>query len=255
MYGCKVVCFFVILACMFSGTFASETMDTARQIEKGKARVVFYNSSFKNSPVLKVRGTGNVRITQGYEYATDYETEVNCSGYGNQTVLKVSYNPFEGLIWWGKIGSADYRLDVPSTSYISTSLVSSSPGLMSGIGARYLIFPETVVTPALGADFSLTLSEIRFDRAYQLRFETAEGQIAFIISKTMSVFEPYGGIKVYRSYSKITDTQTFESTSGYKDNVNLFGGVRVKLYRYEWLIVEGNFIGETGISAGVGLGF
>ena len=243
--------------------YASETMDTAEQIEKGKFRLTFYYSCFENNPAFKV--SGPVRISTGPGtgvIVTGAETEILCAGEGNQANVKLTFNPFEGFIWWGKITTIlNYTLTIPSTTATSTQLQAVEPGISAGLGIRYQVFPETIVSPGICIDFALTATEINFKKFLSIsrqiqivknKFEMQELQMSFLVSKKYRYIQPYGGFKVFRLYSKLLDEISLEESHGLKDNVNLYLGAKINLKKFEWLILEGNFIGERSISVGFG---
>jgi hypothetical protein len=260
----------VLLVLLPSLVFAVETMDTAMQLSEGKIRaVVYYNdSSFK--PILQVKGEDKITVVVGskeFEYFDYTEQTINCDSKSTRAVLKVTFNPFGGLNWWAKIGSSNYTLEIPSSS-IRNRLDSTVPGFVIGIGVRYQLFPDTFVTPGVCLDFGLTCSDYKFNRFYpgseagmvivNNRLEVTEAQMTLLVSKSKfrnTQIEPYGGLSVFRYYTKLTDESTLVHADGFTDNPGLFVGAKIKIYPLEWLIFEWNFFGKTSLSLGFGWGF
>ncbi len=243
---------------IFNFVYASEILDSAYQIEKGKFRSVIYYSSFENNPIFKLKEKND----QLYGISGYTETEISCTGKGEISGIKVLFNPFDGFVWWGKLGSCNYILEVPSYS-VANKFELDRPGLLVGFGLRYQIFPETIVNPGMCLDFGLTVSEYKFKKfsvdgssreIINNRFETIEGQTAFLLSKRYKIFEPYCGVKIFRSFSKITDCDFFSSVEGYRDNVSVFIGTKIRVKKFEWFVLEYSFIDETNIAIGIGIG-
>ncbi|MFN3966271.1 MAG: hypothetical protein ACK4JE_01040 [Endomicrobiia bacterium] len=238
--------------------YASEIVDSAYQIEKGKFRAVIYYSSFENKPSFQVKEKNK----QIYGIPGWTESEISCSGKGEHTLLKVLFNPFEGFVWWGKLGSSNYTLEVPSYS-VTNKFEVDGPGIIAGFGLRYQIFPETIVNPGICLDFGISASEYKFKKfsvdgdtkgIINNRFESIEGQFAFILSKRYKKFEPYFGAKVFRNFIKMVDGESLSSVEGVKDNISVFCGTKIRVYKMEWFILEGSFLNETNITLGFGVG-
>jgi len=238
--------------------YASEIVDSAYQISKGNFRGIVYYSSFENKPSFKIRKENN----PVYGILGETESEISCTGKGSNAVLKVLFNPFEGFAWWGKIGSSEYTLEVPSYS-VTNKFEVDIPGIIAGFGLRYQVFPETIVNPGICLDFGMTASEYKFrkfsvdggsKRIINDRFENIEGQVALILSKKYKHFEPYGGAKVFRNFVRITDEESLSKSEGYKDQISVFFGTKIRVYKMEWFILEYSFVNETNITFGFGVG-
>ena len=243
---------------IFNFVFASEIVDSAYQIAKGNFRGIVYYSNFENKPCFKIKEENN----PVYGISGKTESEISCTGKGNNTALKVLFNPFEGFIWWGKIGSSEYTLEVPSYS-VTNKFEVDKPGIVAGFGLRYQVFPETIVNPGICLDFGISASEYKFrkfsvdgasKKVINDRFENIEGQVAFILSKKYKYFEPYGGAKIFRNFIRITDEESFSKSEGYKDQISIFVGTKIRFYKMEWLILEYSFLDESNITFGFGVG-
>ncbi|OGS25835.1 MAG: hypothetical protein A2297_08460 [Elusimicrobia bacterium RIFOXYB2_FULL_48_7] len=240
-------------------------MDTACQLSKGSFRASFYYNSLRANPEIAVYNV-SPGITVGntvVNYVSMTESRINCRALSNQETVKIIFNPFGGLTWWGKIGSCDYVLDIPSTASVNR-FETVDPGMLAGIGFRCQVFPETIVTPGISLDFGCSVAE-NIIRKFSVdgslagvidgKLSTLEGQTVFNVSKKMGKIESFGGFKIFRSYLKLQDSSTLSYIDGYKDNINLFAGAKLKLTSYESIICEANFIGETSFSLGMGIGF
>ena len=255
--------------------FSYETMDTAAQLSKGNVRAAVYYINKTYMPVLQVEGQSTISVnvddgsggTATVEYLSYNRQTIECSSQSGDTVIRVAANPFEGLTWWAKLGSSNYTLDIPSVT-VTNSVSGTRPGLIAGLGVRNQLFPDTIVTPGICVDFGLTLYSYEFDRfttnaagagvnPVNNRFEVAETKLTFLVSKSDfrgSGIEPYGGISVFRYYTRIIDKDTRVHADGYTDNLDVFLGARIKLYPLEWLIAECNLAGSANLSLGFGWG-
>jgi len=190
---------------------------------------------------------------------TDIESNSNAAGMCAQLM----FNPNNGLYYWLKAGVAGYELDIPSLS-VTNKLSGQEQGWVCGAGARKLLFPGTIVTPAVAIDAGFSYYSFGFDClrsgdaapvSVNERLEILETQADIVISKRIKKVEPYGGLKVYRKMAALTDKPSFSNVSGIKDNAGLFFGLKFDFYQYEALVLEGSFIGDTSFSAGINIGF
>jgi hypothetical protein len=252
---------------------AIETMDGAMQLSKGNVRASVYYSDSVFGPVLRVSGTDRITVNVGsdkIQYFDYSEQTVECVSKTTLTALKVIYNPFDGLYWWTRVGSGNYDLEIPSGS-VKNRLDGTDPGVMVGIGLRWQLSPDTIVTPGICLDFGINCSEYRINRffpgsvsgpselvAVDNRLEIVESQMTMLVSKSNiwdTRIEPYGGLNILRYYSRITDESTLAQVDGYKDSFEIFVGARLKLHPMEWLVFEMNLLQTKRLSLGLGWGF
>ena len=243
----------------------SEYMDTAAQVSKGSFRASLYYVDLDHKPTITVyKGGSKIQIgNEIFDYISQTEASIECRAKSNQEAVKVVFNPFGGFIWWGKIGSCDFTFDLPSANSIDR-FENISQGIVVGLGLRYQVFPETIVTPGILMDFGFTTSENNIQKfsvdgvfagIVDSKLTTQETQAAFVLSKKIKNIEPFGGIKVRRDYLKFIDLSSLEYLDGYKDTVDVFLGLKIQIYHYESVMLEANFIGETSVALGLGIGF
>jgi hypothetical protein len=75
------------------------------------------------------------------------------------------------------------------------------------------------------------------------------------ISKRLSRFEPYGGVKVWRTDITLTDRESLKSVGGVKDSAGIYAGCKLYVYPFESLTLEGSAFGEYSISIGWNIAF
>ncbi|OGS22197.1 MAG: hypothetical protein A2252_11300 [Elusimicrobia bacterium RIFOXYA2_FULL_39_19] len=248
-----------------SKIFCSETMDTATQLEMGYFRVSLYHTESSYKPEFSMYSkrqdikVGNINV----DYLSITESQLQSDSDLSQSVLKIVVNPFGGFSWWGKVGSTQYKIKIPSYSY-TNELETTNPGILLGLGLKYQVFPETIITPGIVIEYSVSLTENRVDRLFNdgvyigpvsNKVRNIENQLSFNISKIFYKIEPYLGVKVNRNEIRLIDEESLGETRGSKDNIIIFLGSKLNLYKNESLIFEVNYIGETSISLGFNVGY
>jgi len=251
--------------------FSSESMDTSYQLSKKGIRITAYSNNLEKYNYFSVQTEGvKILDENGKIVAEEFSssnTEYKCKGGGYQEMIKVVFNPFSGLVWWGKIGISKYYIDIPTNNGNNfKTLNMSNPGSVIGAGLRRIILPDTIVSPALSMGVEFTSSKYYFDllfsddkKLYLINndFQYKEIQADFLISKKYAAIEPYGGFKVKKNYFVISEKTSisYEQITGSKEEVNIFAGMKVKISNNEYIIAEGNFVGETILSMGIGAEF
>lgn len=247
----------------FSGSliYGSEVAFPAAQVEQGKCSffLLYGNSSDK----LNFNVTGRDQIKVGNNsYFSNVSNDLESDGSGKSVFAKVVINPDNGLYYWFKAGISSYDLDVPSDS-VKNKLSGQDKGMVCGFGARKLLFPDTIVTPAIAVDFGINYAAYGLDSfsaggaapvAVSDKLEIMEFQTDLVLSKRIKQFEPYGGLKIYRKTATLTDKAGFANVSGTKDNAGLFFGLKVNFTKQEALVIEGSLVGDSNFSVGLNIG-
>jgi hypothetical protein len=237
--------------------YASEIVIPATQIEDGKGSVVILYTRTDQKLLLRTSSRDQI-VIGGNSYFSTVNNDLEGSGARETVAAKLMVNPHGGLYYWLSAGSGSYEMEIPSVT-VKNRYATQDNGFTAGAGLRKILFPDTLFTPAIAVDLG-----VRYD-AYDVsefqsgagvwqrisaKLELTEIQAALTISKVLHRVEPYGGLKVFRTYTRLSDRVSFGSISGIKDNAGLFLGARLKIYPKEFIVVEGNLIGETSFSAG-----
>lgn len=182
-------------------------------------------------------------------------------------MLKLVWQPWERFQYYATYGIGEYSLQVPSTT-ISNVLSGDSRGQIYGAGMKASIVPDTVVTPAVALDVSMTRSVYDFNReapgggsgniTQRLELMTylvaLEASHLFEIEENFKV-EPYGGLKWSRIQADLKDLVSGGHAGGQTDTVSPFIGVRIPASDHEAFFAEASFVGGTHYGAGLELRF
>lgn len=208
-------------------------MSSTRQIKKDIFSGKIYYTKEKNKVSFKV-GT-NIFFS---------EKE------GEKIVFKFDYSLGTNFYPWIKFGSnlKGYTLFFPSST-VTNYYVSNYPGWLLGVGARMLLFPETIVTPAVSLDFGYTYTNTKLDNFY---LKVSELQGAILVSKEFNKFHPYYGFRVMPLESELKSIDTQEKINGKNDNFSLFFGIIGNFFSQGKVFFEFALGDEKIFSLGVG---
>ena len=256
--------FFVSVSMAFgcSLVYGAEIFFPSTQIEKGNFTffLLYGNSSEKLN--FTVNSRDEIKVGNN-SYFSNVSNDLESDGKSNSVLAKIVANLNDGLYYWLKAGVGSYDLEIPSSAG-SNKLSGQDKGMICGFGARKLIVPGTIVTPAVAIDLGMDYSAYGLDsfRAGDLapvpvtdELEITEFQTDLVISKKIKNLEPYGGFKVYRKIVTLTDKTSFSNVSGTRDDAGLFAGVKIDYCRHEAFVIEGSVGNDTNISAGLNIGF
>lgn len=231
---------------------ASEIVLPASQITQGGGSLSIYYGHIDQK--IDIQTNTRDRITVGgNSYFSEVTNTLESNGTKNAVAAKLVVNPYSGLYYWLKAGSGSYELEVPSVT-VKNTYSTLNNGLNVGAGIRKVLFPDTLFTPAIALDFGITYDMYAMDVLKQggaphqkiaTKLELTELQAAVTVSKIIKRFEPYGGMKIFRTYMKLSDRDSLDSVNGVKDNAGIFLGAKYRFYPHEALALEGSFIGET----------
>lgn len=247
---------------------------TARQASSGSLKFLAYYQGVSDQSVLfSVVGAGTCSAAApsgGVTFGCGQSGDIEAEGSGGSGMIKVVWQPWERFQYYAHFGMGDYSLRVPSTTL--TNLYSGdSPGLIYGAGLKASIVPDTIVTPAISFDVSLTRSNYRFNRrfpggtpgvsnniddrlilmSYQFAVESSH---LFVIDEHWKL-EPYGGVKWTRVESDLKDLVDGSHAGGKQDTTTPFLGLRVPIEDREALFAEASFINGFHYGAGLELRF
>ncbi|HCJ67477.1 MAG TPA: hypothetical protein DHV62_09220 [Elusimicrobia bacterium] len=225
---------FLLFFVLWNESFASELMTTASQIKRDKFSGQIYYTKEKNEINFQV-GTN---IFSG-------EKE------GRKIVFKFDYGFKTTFYPWIKFGSnlQGYNLFFPSSTATVTNYYRSNyPGWLLGVGARLLLFPETIVNPAISFDFGYTYANTQVDDFYLGIYEF---QGAILVSKKFDKVHPYGGFRVMLTESELKSKRNREKIKGRKDNFSLFFGLASSLFHREKVFFEFALGDEKTFSLGI----
>ncbi|MDE2291188.1 MAG: autotransporter domain-containing protein [Elusimicrobia bacterium] len=198
-------------------------------------------------------------------FPCDTTGKIPARGSGQAAVVKATWQPFENLQYYATFGTGRYSLQVASVS-ATTSLTGDLPGWIGGAGVRGLLFPESVVTPALAVDASVGLERYSFNRSagqptaaltsVKDRLDLMRLQLALETSRTFKVderwkVEPYGGLKWVRTQVWLKDLDTGSRAGGIHDTVTPYAGVNLPVSEHESFFGEASFVNGYEYAAGL----
>ncbi|MBI4425565.1 MAG: autotransporter domain-containing protein [Elusimicrobia bacterium] len=215
------------------------------------------------------------RITASGPCATPGNVVFPCGGGGDVTVdadgglgmLKVIGQPWEHVQYYGGFGPGKLTLRLPDGQVMT----SKRTGWAFQGGARAVILPDTVVSPAVALDLGYWFHRYAFDEvrpaataaAGQIsqRLDIQQLQVAletshrFEFQDPKMALEPYGGVKWLRSQSSLTDNQLGGQVAGAQDTITPFVGLQVPVFERETLFAEASFVNGIQYAAGLHVRF
>lgn len=196
-------------------------------------------------------------------------------------MLKISYGLFDGLDIYGKVGVADFKIkDGISGSWIDepageegllggSFAVNSKTALVYGggikgnlklgknwlIGAdvQYLRHKKKVSGPVLIYDIADPASQLIADMDGKMTVQ--EWHFAPYMARRLGNFTPYLGVKYSDLRMKLKYADNDSDKFNAKDKIGVFLGTDYKLGKHFRLNLEGRFVDETAVSAGISYRF
>lgn len=264
---------------------------TARQLPPGSLKVLaFYQGIQEQAVNFNVGSPGVCTAKAGAPAPTfgcNQSGNVSGKGHGGAGLVKVVYQPWEILQYYAAFGAGDYGLDVPSTT-MTNSLTGDNPGAIMTFGAKAVLYPDTMVTPAIAVDLSLSRSRYAFNRMFpggtpgvsgnvNKRLDLMQYQVAVEASHVFTVrdadekaaekeglvalrsqgfkLEPYGGAKWLRIQSDLKDLDDGSHVGGQQDTVTPFLGLRIPFAKNEGFFAEAQFVDGYVYAAGLDIRF
>jgi hypothetical protein len=251
------------IAALFSSlVYPDEVFIPATQIEKGKSSFALYYRAYTEKLDFSVSQKDVIKVGS-LSYISGSQTDLESNGTAGGVYVKLMINPNNGLYYWLNAGLINYNLDAPALG-VTNKYSSQDQGWMCGVGARKLLLPGTIVTPAVALDIGINYYRFAFDClrsgdaapvSADDQLQILETQADVVISKRIEKFEPYSGLKVYRKASTLADKLNYSNVSGIKNSAGLFLGCKFNFYQHEALVLEGSFGEDTSFSAGLNIEF
>lgn len=260
--------FFFVLA----RVAGAESLGTsARQLPPGSLRWLTYYQAVEDQALkFSVQGNGVCTAAGGIIFSCGQGANADSLGSGRAAMAKLVYQPWESFQYYASVGVADYDVKVPSAT-VSNLLTGDNPGHRETAGVKWVFYPDTIVTPALAIDASLTHARHYFNRRAQSgspglvdsvtqRLDLLESQVAvetshlFVLPQNVKL-EPYGGVKWGYVWADLKDLTTGGHAAGGKNSVRPFFGLRVPIFEHEQLFAEAAFIDGTYYATGLEIRF
>lgn len=242
------------LGVLFFVSMASAQMlgTSARQLAPGSLKLLTYYQGVQDQAVrFAVRGTGSCTTAapSGLPFPCNQAGEIDAEGSGAMAFVKAVYQPWEILQYYGAFGAGEYTLRIPGQS----TLTGDDLGMTGTLGLRATIYPDTIVTPGIALDASVSNTRFDFNRSepaggagaqnkINQTLDLRQFQFAVEAGKQFSIeqikLEPYGGLKWIRTQSDLLDRQDGSHAGGRLDTVTPFLGVRVLAFEREAFFLE-----------------
>jgi hypothetical protein len=156
------------VAVLFPAAAAAQSLGTtARQLPAGSLKILAYYQGVQDQTVkFSAAGAGACRSQNGAAtFVCSGAGDVEAKGEGGAGLVKVLYQPFDNVQYYASFGAGDYSLSVPSVTLVNR-LTGDKPGLVMTAGLRAVLYPDTMVTPAVAADLSVSRHRYWFDRSH-----------------------------------------------------------------------------------------
>lgn len=229
---------------------------SARQMEAGSWKTLVYFQGASDQK-LKFELTDN-GICSGHgatapQFACGQTGEVKLEGDAAAVLVKAVRQVSEqGFQLYALAGAGDYSIKQGTSSIINGRALNRG-GFLSGVGAKAVIWPDTLVAPAIALDASLGwqryYGQMRLDiLQYQLALEASH---RFVFDDSRWVVEPYGGIKWLRSHAWLKNIGSGERVGGIQDTVTPFLGLNLPVFGGDAIFAEASFVNGIQYSGGL----
>ena len=260
----------VVAFCLaFAAPVASAQLlaTTARQASSGSLKMLVYAQGAEGQLLnFSVTDTAVCMTPSGTPFTCGQAKDVEAKASHIAPMFKLAWQAHQYVELYANVGVLEnFTLDVPSTT-VAHRLTTDRRGFSYGGGMKASIVPDTMVTPAVALDFSVTRAEQDFNRrspglasgtpdSIEQRLELTTYQLAVEFSHLFTTrgwkLEPYGGIKWVRADATLTDLADGDRVRGWKDRVTPFAGLRVPFMTNGAFLAEGSFVGGYQYGAGV----
>jgi hypothetical protein len=260
----------LVLAC--SATFAGAqelAAGTARQASSGSLKFLGYYEGVQNQTLnFNTNDSGTCASKSGTAFACGQGGTVAAKGDGGAGMVKIVYQPWERFQYYAMYGVGTYSMSVPSTT-VSNVLTGDAAGQIYGAGLKASIVPDTIVTPAVSLDASISQSVYNFNSRFgdpsvgpsiNERLKLMTYQFAVETSHVFNLdeqwkLEPYGGLKWTRVQTDLKDLGDGSHAGGQTDTVTPFIGLRVPVEEHEAFFAEASFVDGYHYGGGMELRF
>lgn len=239
-------------------------MDSADVLESRDWGVSVYGLRRTFEPEVRVGETSSIQVpvvggVSSLFNRTDASIEME---QNNQAVVgSLRFRPGNGLQYELRVGQVqDFLLEYSSGS-LTNSLESLGSGFLWGVGGRWNIRPGTIVSTAFSLEVRYTQLRSTLDRfssagnltPVQFRLEQDELQSSVNISYRWKRLEPYGGLKVLQTTTRLKDKTNKGKVRGVSTGMSPFVGFRWEFFNQESFVIEASFVEEEMIAAGLNL--
>jgi hypothetical protein len=258
------------LACLASSAGAQLFGTTAHQESSGSLKILGYYDGVQNQKVnFTTNDSGTCTVPGGASFACGQGGTIAAKGSGGAGMLKLVYQPFDRIQYYAVYGVGQYSMSVPSTT-VTNVLTGDGYGQIYGGGLRSTIIPDTIVSPAIALDLSMTQSVYNFNRSYPgvppggadinqrltlLTYQfSVEASHVFVVDADWKL-EPYGGMKWVRVQADLKDLGDGSHSGGQTDTLTPFLGLRIPVEGHEAFFAEASFVDGYHYGGGLELRF
>lgn len=259
------------LWCAASSAGAQLLATTARQSSSGSLKFLAYYQGVQDQTLnFSINDSGSCTTPNSLSFACGSAGDLEAKGDGGAGMLKVVWQPWERFQYYAMFGAGDYSMKVASTT-VSNIYSGDNTGRIYGAGFKASVVPDTIVTPAIAIDVSLTRSLYNFNRRFQSGISGASDNITqrlelmtyqfavesshlFTLNESWKL-EPYGGVKWTRVQAELKNLVDGDRAGGRQDTVTPFLGLRVPIEDHEAFFAEASFIDGYHYGAGLELRF
>ncbi|HBL18583.1 MAG: hypothetical protein A2X36_08805 [Elusimicrobia bacterium GWA2_69_24] len=254
---------------------AQTIASSARQKDAGSLEAsVYYQGTRDQELNFAVGGSGGCADrTNTVTYSCESTADIPAEGSGDAMIAKLVYQPYESVQYYVSAGVGNYALKTASITVTNTH-GGDRPGFLYAAGLKAVIWPESIVTPAIALDAQLGWQRYYFNdmqpgvgennavsTAVDERFDIFHTQVALETSRRFKFkgerlqVEPYGGIKWLRAQAWIKDLRRGGRAGGAQDTATPFLGVRLPIFEKEVFFAEASFINGIQFAAGLNVQF
>ncbi len=234
---------------------------SARQMKAGAWDLgIFYQGTFKQDLTFSITDAANCTAENGPVVFPCASTgDLDAEGNGEALLLKVTVQAKErGLQLYATLGVGEYAVGIGSQTVFNSEVLNRS-GFLTSIGSKAVLWPDTIVTPALAVDGSIGWQRYFGDGSrldllqFQLAIETSH---RFRFEKDKFTLEPYGGVKWLSTRAWLTDVGSRQRVGGKEDAISPFVGLRIPIFGGEdSLFTEVSFIKGVQLASGMSMRF
>lgn len=257
----------------FAGKSHAEPLGaSARQLPARSLKLTGYYRGVQSQDLTFSVGGGGSCSTAGSSpvaFPCDTVGKTPAEGSGQAAVAKVLWQPYDNVQYYATLGTGKYSLRLSSLT-TTTTLTGDRPGWIYGLGARGLVFPESIASAAIAVDASATWEKYWFNRSapqprasltnVKDRLDLMRLQLAVEASRRFEFggrwkAEPYGGLKWVRTQAWLKDLDSGDRFGGISDAATPFLGLSLPWSDNENLWGEASFVKGYEYAAGLAVKF
>ena len=232
--------------------YSSELMTSAdRNSGKGIDFSVYWLQEKRDITVNVLSAEESLVLNLDASVSTFSGTAVNISQY--ELKEKTSLPAIKFNVRLGEKFHPYFKLGVSKTELTGygKKWESGQDGIVGGLGLKYVLLQDTVVTPAFAVDTEITFKNVKIkkfdDTDIDLNYKTRELSASFWTSKKLKRFEPYLGLQ----FSFIDGE--FENCDISADSVNIFYGCSYKFLPGISFVFENSFVNIKNFTFSAGV--